>query len=123
MIASCDNCSSPGQCCKGFVLSKGGECFTVWKDVDWKAQASEWVKENSLPFVPTDIIRHEQETSDGRKYFVPVFACPLLDASGRCSDYINRPDLCKSYQVGEDAMCCFYQPPSEDGTLLEKEKL
>jgi len=33
-----------------------------------------------------------------------MFTCPLL-VDGRCSDYDNRPELCRDYQPMSDLLC------------------
>ena len=32
--------------------------------------------------------------------------CTLLDENGRCSDYENRPAVCRNYEPASDQLCC-----------------
>jgi len=34
-----------------------------------------------------------------------LFWCPRLGRDGRCTDYENRPALCRSYEPGTDPLC------------------
>ncbi len=36
--------------------------------------------------------------------------CPLL-VDGRCSDYENRPALCRYFRAGSDKLCCMWEEP------------
>jgi Fe-S-cluster containining protein len=38
------------------------------------------------------------------------FNCTALDKqSGRCKVYDRRPDLCRRYEAGSDALCALYR--------------
>lgn len=44
-----------------------------------------------------------------------VIWCKNLGRDGRCTDYANRPDLCRSFEPGSDRLCCLH-PDSKDFT-------
>lgn len=100
-MSTCDSCRSPGNCCKGFVLNW---TFSVG---NWREEASQLMTDRGLPFVPV----RPKITYGGRlppgKTGV-MFDCTLVDDAGRCSDYENRPFLCRHYQAGEDQLCAEY---------------
>lgn len=49
------------------------------------------------------------------------FWCPLLGRDGRCTDYENRPALCRTYQSGEDALCAEWVPPPAEPDVWAKD--
>lgn len=65
------------------------------------AIAAAWPFEpNGLPFIPVKVV-------DG--YW--LFGCPMLDwDTGRCTDYENRPTLCREYQPMSDPLCAMHAP-------------
>lgn len=101
MAASCETCRAPGNCCKGFVLSIGKVPVDGWRE---RAQAA--VDGRGLPFRAVSIRIHERH--DEGDSVTPVFDCTLLGPDGRCTDYENRPSLCRTYQPGEDPLCAEY---------------
>lgn len=41
--------------------------------------------------------------------------CPNLHpVTGRCTDYDNRPDLCRDYEPGQDPLCIMHVPIWEE---------
>lgn len=65
-----------------------------------KLASSYW---NAQPLMPL-----YQRVSDGCWYFW----CPELTREGRCGDYPNRPDLCRSYEPMSDRLCVMGPPKS-----------
>lgn len=103
---ACDICTRPGRCCTGFrlgggnfgrdltaleVLVKLATAYPPWTyDIDSPADAGQ-------PFIP--LRRNARGTW--------TFWCPVL-VDGRCSDYENRPGLCRMYMPYEDALCAMH---------------
>lgn len=101
----CETCLVPGHCCRALVLA-GGEfarhCDTV-EDVqrELRNEGEQRYDGPAMPFQP--LLRRR----DG----IWVFWCPRLDAkTGRCLDYDNRPNCCRSYAPGSDPLCVHYWP-------------
>lgn len=92
-MSACDSCWRPGHCCNGFVLtgSESGEFTGAWSPLALLAELAM----NGLPFLPLAL------TSKG----FWRFWCPMLGADGRCTDYENRPQLCRDYEPGTDLIC------------------
>lgn len=97
MSANCDTCRSPGICCRGFVLSMG-----YFRENDWREQVQAKLDQHGLPFIPVRVLPRGY-IEEGA--VIPVFDCPLLGADGRCSDYDQRPDLCRTFEPGSDGLC------------------
>lgn len=97
----CDTCPQPGHCCKSIHLSGGG-LPTGSADKQTALEALVEMAKRALPFV----------ASEKREYWPGHlswwYTCPLLDNEGRCSDYENRPDLCREYQPLEDGLCVLH---------------
>lgn len=36
------------------------------------------------------------------------WSCKNLTPEGRCGDYENRPELCRTYEPGQDLLCVEY---------------
>lgn len=116
----CDSCRLPGRCCTGFVLDQGtfgGHMHVLEVLVElattWHAMDGQWPVRlrGSAPPAP-----HLQHVQVGLP-FMPLglsaagawrFWCPLLDRSGRCGDYENRPALCRAFAAGSDPLCIEY---------------
>lgn len=65
----------------------------------------EWMGHIGVPFMPL------YKLPDGRwRYW-----CPRLGVDGRCTNYENRPKLCRLYQPKSDFLCTEYDgvPPVE----------
>lgn len=98
---SCDTCPVPGNCCRFFEL-QGGE-FAVGKSY---LETLVLLATRFVPFMP--LVRS------------PIFKgwrfwCPNLGRDGRCTDYENRPDTCRKYEVGSDPLCVLHVPaPAAD---------
>jgi Fe-S-cluster containining protein len=100
MMVSCDTCRAPGSCCSAFTLN-----IPVFGD-DWKAEAIEKLEQHGLVmFVPV-----RKRIGWGRSPFNGIlFNCTRLGSDGRCTDYENRPELCRAYQAGDDALCAEFE--------------
>ena len=102
MTSLCDARSKPGQCCKDFNLGGG----TFWIDGDYTVQ--KFLNDNNLPFEPRMTGEYKDDVS-GDMYASYTYSCPKLTDDGRCSIYANRPDLCRRYKPGQDALCVYYK--------------
>jgi Fe-S-cluster containining protein len=100
----CDRCMSPGACCKRLSLSGVFSQPMSLERVEHLLVSPEWFPQTLGVFRPGG------QTPDGRW----EFWCTALDSSGRCSIYEDRPQLCRHYRPGHDAMCVhFWQADSE----------
>lgn len=99
MSSLCDVCDQPGNCCKDFVISfiENKEPHFVEEEILTLANIK--MALHGFPFIAT-----RYEKSKGAR-----FMCPLLDADGYCSDYENRPKLCREYKPQTDKMCVFFE--------------
>lgn len=102
----CDRCNAPGACCRGFTIYQ------------------------LVPRVPADVYEEcvvraveRLRTDFGIDYFVPSkrvippelgavgdvaiaeWSCTRLGPDGRCTRYEDRPQVCRSYQPMDDALC------------------
>lgn len=113
-MASCDTCRKPGHCCSGFTLN-----FYFNRET-WQEEATEILKKNNLEFiVPVRIAQGWLE--QGRTGV--VFDCTRLGADGRCTDYENRPELCKIYQPGQDGLCIEHVEAFKDIPIIVAKEL
>ena len=106
----CDKCHAPGSCCKGFHLSLMG--WESPEDLPSKIDAAvETLKNMGLDFfVPYKPLKPFNKESgliygynDNEKVSMTWRCTRLKD--GKCSDYENRPDLCKTYKPMSDDLC------------------
>jgi Fe-S-cluster containining protein len=95
----CDRCTHPGACCRGFVLNRE---FSP----DWKEEAKAMLIDYGLSFMRP--VRRVISVESGYEDAV-MFDCDRLGSDGRCTDYEARPQLCKNYQAGTDALCAIYE--------------
>lgn len=105
-VPLCDICRNPGACCRSFGLTRSsGEPLALWDSQDKDEQLSA----HGLPsfHVIDTISTHIDETS-GQNYSVHRYGCSLLQPDGRCGDYANRPQLCRSYVAGSDGICAMF---------------
>lgn len=105
----CDVCLSPGACCRRIFLS-GGAPGERLEDPMSHERAEHLAMRFGLPFVPG------AQLEDGRWQW----ACYHLDSNGRCGIYDQRPEVCRIYRPGSDALCVHYWPrPSADERIAE----
>jgi Fe-S-cluster containining protein len=99
----------PGACCKSMVLSlpfyirDAGEA-----DVNrWVANVREIGAADDAPPLPFVAAGRKPRGADGDEVW--VFDCPKLDdATGRCTIYDTRPQLCRNYAPLEDGLCVHF---------------
>lgn len=98
-MSGCDSCGTPGNCCRGFVLQR-------WFDSDnWKREASDLMRSRGLEF----FVAVRPVPYGGYLGLTAVmFDCTRLGDDGRCTQYDGRPDTCRLYQPGDDALCAEY---------------
>lgn len=111
IMSICDRCTDPGHCCRRLKLY--GNDFEVPYAYDEASAAEEIILMDELeyrnfgfriPFVPYTQI-------DG----VVLFMCPKLGNDGRCTDYENRPRICREYQPATGDDLCVMPKGSVDG--------
>lgn len=97
-MSICNTCRTKGNCCKGFVLN-----FWVSKD-NWYIESIKKLQEYNIDFMypirPCDYFDNNMVQVQ--------FDCNRLGSDGLCTDYENRPELCRLYQPMQDALCCEY---------------
>ena len=96
--STCSNCRTKGNCCRGFALS-----FEVPKG-NWYNASIKKLQEYNLDFM------HPIRPLDyyGSDDVQVQFDCSYLGEDGLCTNYENRPELCKAYKPKQDALCCEY---------------
>lgn len=104
-VSLCDTCREPGACCAGFHLtSKQEPAFNSFWIHDGPLAPLVRMAENWLPFHP--VVRSSTFDDEGRAYYaIKLWACDLLGEDGRCTDYENRPQLCRSFEARSDPLC------------------
>jgi Fe-S-cluster containining protein len=101
LVSLCELCPKPGECCRSIVPS-----YTVWMRGGWRGNALKMLAAKGLPFMPVAINQRFRDRSTGRYYCEVECSCPNLDeATGRCTDYANRPDICRNYVPASDDLC------------------
>lgn len=100
-MSACDTCSSPGSCCSSFELN-------LFVDTDnWYDDAILKLNAHGLDFIkPIAKDPNWRYTSTSQTKL--LYSCTRLADNGKCSDYENRPELCKVYQPKQDWLCCEY---------------
>lgn len=102
-MSLCDRCYNPGQCCKRMAVTGGKETAAhkaMRGPAATRRQARRYAVENGLPmFKPTG---EPDITPEGVRW---RFSCSALTREGRCSIYLDRPDLCRRYEAGKDDLC------------------
>ena len=95
----CENCGDPGRCCKDIKLTRkafGGitklECLVILATIE---HPDPHMLNTGLPFLPEYVGEDEQWR----------FSCPRLREDGRCGDYENRPNLCRTFVPGAHHPC------------------
>lgn len=104
----CGNCPKPGMCCRDIRLHTGNDI--VFRGVATRLEAlvalatvrheDPWMGHIGLPFLPDRI--------DGLGMW--VLQCPILGSDGRCTDYENRPLLCRHHEPGFHVPCALTKP-------------
>lgn len=124
MSSLCDICAKPGNCCTRMRLwsvlaeKNGPVNKDNWGELTaWKSEgiSGPWrtVLLNGLPFIPIMPVG-VYSAPDGREYQTWSYRCTNLLPNGRCGDYENRPDLCKTFAPLADTSCFML-----GGNLLE----
>lgn len=99
----CETCLKPGHCCRDLVLTSVDGNSPVDKPLSFE-QAEHWAMSQRLPFRP-----HTEHAPGKWRWW-----CPKLDQeTGRCTDYENRPPLCRSFVAGSDPLCVHYRGEGE----------
>lgn len=95
----CDSCRKPGHCCRDFVLN-----VPIQLD-NWEEYATQRMAELGLPFEP---VRLASPGASSNPAYQVRYSCPRLSPDGRCTDYENRPQVCKIYDAKSDPLCIEY---------------
>lgn len=99
-MSLCDVCRNPGVCCKRLMLGGVTEKAFPTKLDALVIAAARPFESTGLPFLPVTVIEGHW-----------LFTCPVLDwETGRCSDYENRPALCRNFEPGSDPLCAEAAP-------------
>lgn len=123
---SCDRCIAPGTCCKAFPLSNEFR-FGITPD-----EIREWLKVENLPFEPIKRENYyctskDHHNIDGKSevHWIEkwLFQCTKLGEDGKCTIYDSRPDLCRKYTAGCDAMCVHMRLPDGNPIIPQLPKI
>jgi Fe-S-cluster containining protein len=96
MSSLCDVCFEPGHCCKGFEL------YLPDNEDGYKEDILTIANVNMALFnIPFIAIGHSESGT-------VLFKCPLLDRDGYCTDYQNRPKICRRFEPASDKLCVFF---------------
>lgn len=114
----CDSCRDPGYCCRNFTIS------VVFPADMPRAEVQKHVSEGTdpwdgncdgelTPFMhPNRIATRYAFRGEHKPHGVIwAFSCDRLGADGRCTQYEDRPRLCRTYEPKDDLLCIEY-----DGT-------
>lgn len=108
----CSVCPDPGRCCRKFnflTSTDEGKSYherTYWKDeiaADIRA-----MREYGFPFELLEIKNTYQDEETGRDYVTAWFHCPKVTPDGRCSIYLDRPKLCRTFIPGNGGQLCAF---------------
>lgn len=102
MIDCLKDCPELGACCKGFFLGPV-EYGTTDEEFD------SLMEKHKAPFKKID-------SNDPKRS--PVCYCPVLGADGLCTDYENRPETCRIYHPGVEALCVLFVGPPTEGVMV-----
>ena len=125
----CATCKDPGYCCQGLTLS------TVFPAEMPRDKIYQHTAEGTDPYG----YGHETE---GTPQFRPIrinarysvrggkkpdgvtwsFSCDWLGEDGRCTDYANRPKLCRRYKPKSDLLCIEYDGSYKGSLRLYREE-
>lgn len=120
-MSKCDTCALPGYCCRSIRLfgqrvTPLGFEVTFSDELD-PAKALKAISVHDLPFVPVARRETYQPADPPGWEGAPIsptrstwtYSCPRLGEDGRCTDYDNRPWLCRQFAPEDDALCLHYQ--------------
>lgn len=97
-MSLCDTCREPGYCCHMFALN-------IYARVgSWREEMQLQLDQNGLGYM-TPITPGPLATQDTERRVNGFFSCTRLGADGRCSNYDDRPTLCRDYEAGSDPLC------------------
>ena len=106
----CNACIAPGHCCRAMHLTGSVGPDRIDSALSHEA-AEHMALRAGLPFRP--LIQRE---ADGQW----LWWCPALDdRTGRCTIYDDRPQLCRDYAAGSDALCVHFVARDDDGDLVK----
>ena len=100
------------MCCRAFPLNHFWRAGTTLKTI------RAWLRKNKFSFRPlrrytqwvgTDVVEGTNVTGVLMEQW--LFSCPKLGPNGRCTIYKDRPELCKTYEPGNDMMCVHVRGP------------
>ena len=106
------DCPDLGHCCRKFCVIG----FTRWQPLDKRRSAKgvqRFLNKRRLGIFKPHSIR-----DDGSW----MITCPKLGADGRCSDYDNRPELCRSFRPGCGDGLCLIRPAVDQGAEKLKDQ-
>ncbi len=117
----CEACIAPGFCCREINLFGANGEFSVWDGDDpvEELRARGFRPGDSMPFVPLRKVwtgtAPEGHDAAGRTYSAYHWGCTALDdATGRCTIYEDRPQLCRDFKPGSGPLCVHFVAPSDE---------
>ena len=105
------DCPDLGHCCKRFVLNPTSlPPFNERRSIKgiWRK-----LRQFKLPFKPLELsgINGSGGKTGKMDWW---FTCPILGKDGKCGDYENRPQVCKSFVPGGGDALCLIKPEGEE---------
>lgn len=108
-LPMCEVCPDPGRCCRKLHLNEvypdKTSALAFWRESGTPLHALVLMASWGFPFMPVEA--HEFEV-DGKPARTFSYSCGELRVDGRCGVYEDRPQLCRDYAPGQDAMCVYH---------------
>ena len=103
------DCPNPGSCCKEFAVVIRGKILGYGKYYAKPEEITRLAKTAGFPFVAKRYSYHIDTW---------YFSCPVLGEDGLCTDYKNRPEICRNYKPKSDGLCCVKRTNKETIQLI-----
>lgn len=107
---TCESCPNPGVCCRDFGLTGSGGEVRFYREIPGSAVSEADLEiaalAAGLPFRPNR--RRFIATDQVGEFEIWTWRCPHVTRDGRCAIYETRPEVCRSYRPGVDAMCALH---------------
>ena len=95
-----NDCPDLGYCCREFKLCFGGRTFGGLEKNLKPEFMTKRIQERGYPFHATD---YDHLTGAWN------FSCSKLGPDGRCTIYVDRPDVCRNFLPCSDSrLCCVH---------------
>ena len=103
------DCPLMGSCCKSMVLTMGGKNYPTATNI---RDARQQLQEYGMPFDLIGFTRSWNEHDRDYRYSWRV-GCVMVLPDGLCGIYDSRPNVCKIFKAGSDALCILHPEASQ----------